>query len=315
MENAVKDYAAGLAAGLATVTVGHPFDTVKVNLQARSPVAHASAIRCAGWILNHEGVRGLYKGATSSFAGMAVEGSLLFGIYSQTKARLQGGEAAARTPNLSTVLPSAAFGGGIISLILCPTELVKCRLQVQEKGSSSKELRRYSGPLDCAKKTIHAGGVPGLFRGLSATFFRESVGNMCFFATYETSRSFMLSHLSKETSLSSRLQASSFSQTLFEAVVGIVSGGVSGMAFWVAVLPFDVAKTRIQTALDLSESRSLLFNLRKIRRELGFRGLYTGLGPTLVRAFPANAAAIVTWELTAKLLGSRQLHTLESSLV
>jgi hypothetical protein len=48
----------------------------------------------------------------------------------------------------------------------------------------------------------------------------------------------------------------------------------------------------------------------QIYKELGFRGLYAGLGPTLARAFPANAAAMVTWELTARLLGVRR-HELQ----
>ncbi len=31
MDHAFKDYVAGLAAGVATVVIGHPFDTVKVG--------------------------------------------------------------------------------------------------------------------------------------------------------------------------------------------------------------------------------------------------------------------------------------------
>lgn len=34
-------------------------------------------------------IKGLYRGATPSFVGMAFESSLLFGIYSQTKQALQ----------------------------------------------------------------------------------------------------------------------------------------------------------------------------------------------------------------------------------
>lgn len=40
----------------------------------------------------------------------------------------------------------------------------------------------------------------------------------------------------------------------------------------------------------------------QIRKESGIAGLYAGLSPTLVRAFPANAAAIVAWELAARML-------------
>jgi solute carrier family 25 carnitine/acylcarnitine transporter 20/29 len=41
-------------------------------------------------------------------------------------------------------------------------------------------------------------------------------------------------------------------------------------------------------------------------RELGVGGCYAGLGPTLARAFPANAAAIVAWEYSAKILGIKR---------
>jgi hypothetical protein len=36
-------------------------------------------------------VKGLYKGATSAFVGVALESSVLFGAYSQAKAALQVG--------------------------------------------------------------------------------------------------------------------------------------------------------------------------------------------------------------------------------
>lgn len=38
------------------------------------------------------------------------------------------GEIPSKKPQLQVIIPSAAFGGAIISFILCPTELVKvCR--------------------------------------------------------------------------------------------------------------------------------------------------------------------------------------------
>lgn len=88
-----KDYVAGLLAGVAAVATGHPFDTVKVKLQTHNTEAHLVQYRngfhCTARILKTEGIKGLYRGATSSFAGMALEGSLFFGIYSQTKKYLQ----------------------------------------------------------------------------------------------------------------------------------------------------------------------------------------------------------------------------------
>ncbi|OAY84789.1 Mitochondrial arginine transporter BAC1 [Ananas comosus] len=82
--------------------------------------------------------------------------------------------------------------------------------------------------------------------------------------------------------------------------------GISGVAFWSAVLPYDVAKTVIQTSSDTHSSRNPFRTLSLIHSRAGLSGCYAGLGPTLARAFPANAAAIVTWEFTAKLLGIRR---------
>ncbi|PIA36588.1 hypothetical protein AQUCO_03300054v1 [Aquilegia coerulea] len=223
-----KDYIAGLAAGVSTVITGHPFDTVKVKLQKHNTEVHGikyrNALHCTGRILQNEGVRGLYRGATSSFIGMAFESSLLFGIYSQTKQSLQG-EVNSSKPQLQVIIPSAAFGGAIISFILCPSELVKCRMQVQGTDSMVLKHNRYSGPLDCALKTIKNEGVNGLFRGGLTTLLRESIGNAVFFSTYEYVRYYMQLHLNPPSSGSNNQP-----NALIDVGVGIMSGGAAGVA-------------------------------------------------------------------------------------
>ncbi|CAI7784496.1 unnamed protein product [Closterium sp. NIES-54] len=463
---AVKDFTAGVAAGVALVVTGHPFDTVKVKLQASnvsngsSSASHASlgapryrsAWQCTSHILRTEGIPGLYRGATSSFIGVAVESSLLFGSYTQIKTALQNGERA--VPTAGTVATAAGLAGGLISFVLCPTELVKCRLQVQAQSpalspaasvytaaaapaaasagaskrvsamsrltpsfaaaahpapfstnaafpslartpaaaatsaaaaaaatSQRQEIHsqsplqqqalmqqqqqqrvvgsagHYKGPWDCVVQTVKADGPQGLFRGLAATALRESLGNIGFFLTYEAIKHRLLPVLapsspshsspSSSSSASSDLSvenvyegssrdreasrrrdvadgrggegegvlrgreaegvggASEWRRVAAEAATAIASGGIAGIVFWSAVLPFDVIKTRIQTA-DTSaspESLRMLSQCKAILRESGIRGFYAGLLPTLTRAFPANAAAVVAWELTSRLLG------------
>ncbi|XP_052180759.1 mitochondrial arginine transporter BAC1 isoform X3 [Diospyros lotus] len=241
-------------------------------------------------------VKGLYRGATSSFVGMAFESSLLFGIYSQTKQLLEGGVQSEK-PRPSVIIPSAAFGGAVISFVLCPSELVKCRMQIQGTDSLVPKSSTYDGPLDCALKTIKTEGATGIFRGGFTTLLRESIGNAVFFSTYEHVRYYM--HLQLKGTPSSQ-------NNLTDVGVGIMSGGLSGIAFWSAVLPLDVAKTIIQTSPDRGSTRNPFQILKLIYRRSGVKGCYTGLGPTILRAFPANAAAIVTWELAVKLLGIKR---------
>ncbi|KAL7088997.1 hypothetical protein ACP275_13G161700 [Erythranthe tilingii] len=295
-----KEYVAGMLAGVATVVVGHPFDTVKVKLQKHNTEAsgmkYKSGLHCTARILKTEGVKGLYRGATSSFVGMAFESSLAFGIYSQTKQLLQGGIQNDK-PQLLAIFPSAAFAGAVISFVLCPSELVKCRMQVQGTDSIVQSSSRYNGPIDCALKTIKSEGLTGIFRGGGATLLRESIGNAVFFSTYEHVRYYMRRSLR---------DASSDVSHFADVGIGIFSGGLGGIACWSAILPLDVAKTIIQTAPDKNHTRNPFQILEKIYKISGIRGCYTGLGPTIVRAFPANAAAIVTWELAMKMLGIKR---------
>ncbi|KAL3740070.1 hypothetical protein ACJRO7_021361 [Eucalyptus globulus] len=296
-----KEYVAGLVAGVATVITGHPFDTVKVKLQKHNTevggIKYRNGLHCAARVLQTEGVRGLYRGATSSFVGMAFESSLLFGIYSQTKQSLQRG-LQTDLPQPKVIIPAAAYGGAIISFVLCPSELVKCRMQVQGTDSAVPKSSRYSGPLDCAIKTVKAEGVTGIFRGGFTTLLRELIGNAFFFSTYEYVRHYMHLQLHRNSD-------SSRHRHLVDIGIGIVTGGLGGVAFWSAVLPLDVAKTIIQTAPDRDAPRNPFRVLSSIYERAGLRGCYAGFGPTLVRAFPANAAAIVTWELAMKVLGIR----------
>lgn len=292
-----KDFVAGLIAGVATVITGHPFDTVKVKLQKHNTesrgITYRGGLHCTARILKTDGVRGLYRGATSSFIGVSFESSLLFGIYSRTKQSLQGGDQNGR-PQPQVVIPSALYAGSIISFILCPSELVKCRMQVQGTDSLVPVSSRYSGPVDCALKTIKSEGATGIFRGGFTTLLRESIGNAVFFSVYENVRYYMHSRLRTDSNAHGNLM---------DMGIGILTGGLGGVAFWSAVLPLDVAKTIIQTSPDINSTRNPFLVLSSIYRNTGIRGCYTGLGPTILRAFPANAAAIVCWELAIKVLG------------
>lgn len=160
---------------------------------------------------------------------------------------------------------------------------------------------RFSSPLDCAVKTLQSEGVRGIFRGSLATLFREAIGNAVFFCTYEYSRYWMHSYLD-----SLQFSGSNHLSTAKDVGVGIMSGGISGMAFWAATLPLDVAKTIIQTDPDPNSSRNPFRILSMVYKRAGMGGCYAGLGPTLARAFPANAAAIVAWEYSAKVLAIRR---------
>jgi hypothetical protein len=72
------------------------------------------------------------------------------------------------------------------------------------------------------------------------------------------------------------------------------------MLGWSLAMPFDVPKTNVQSRYDTRVLGSYVPELVKIARQRGVLGLYSGLAPTLVRAFPANAALFLGVETGKK---------------
>ena len=67
--DALRDIASGTLGGLAQIASGHPFDTVKVNLQERgSETRFHGAVDCVRKLVAAEGLGGLYKGAAAPVA-------------------------------------------------------------------------------------------------------------------------------------------------------------------------------------------------------------------------------------------------------
>lgn len=80
-----------------------------------------------------------------------------------------------------------------------------------------------------------------------------------------------------------------------------MSGGVGGVCLWLSIFPADVVKSRIQIT---GSSEPALSVARAIIRSDGIRALYNGLGPTLLRTFPATGALFLAYEYTRKVMNS-----------
>ena len=82
----------------------------------------------------------------------------------------------------------------------------------------------------------------------------------------------------------------------------VMSGGIAGCAMWATVLPVDAAKTRIQAEFKGGRHDApLTAVMRAMWREGGLRCWWGGLAPTLLRAFPANAAQWFAWEAAQRM--------------
>ncbi|EFX89682.1 hypothetical protein DAPPUDRAFT_310330 [Daphnia pulex] len=288
---ATVDLIAGSLGGAANVFVGQSLDTVKVKMQT-FPALYNNMFSCFKTTFANDGIRGLYAGTVPALAANIAENSVLFAGYGVCQKAVAW---AIDTPNVQDLSPLANASAGFFaaffsSLTLCPTELVKCRLQaLQESQSLAKNGKtkvKSVGPWMITREIIKNEGFKGMFRGLVPTFAREMPGYFCFFGGYELCRH-MLTPPGK-------------SKDEIGAIRTIICGGVGGISLWVAIFPFDVIKSRVQ--VSNTASQPMMKMLFHIARTEGVMALYNGLGPTVIRTFPGTGALFLAYETSRKVM-------------
>lgn len=177
--------------GIALVYVGQPLDTVKVKMQT-FPHLYSNMINCFTETLRNDGIyRGLYAGTVPALATNVVENSVLFLCYGFCQKIMQRITEVESTEKLSIVSNATAgfLASFFSSLAICPTELIKCKLQAMHEIKKQHETlgKRFEsvGPFKLTAQIIRNEGPLGLFRGLVPTLVREMPGYFCFFGGYE----------------------------------------------------------------------------------------------------------------------------------
>ncbi|EFJ46784.1 hypothetical protein VOLCADRAFT_62332 [Volvox carteri f. nagariensis] len=87
-----------------------------------------------------------------------------------------------------------------------------------------------------------------------------------------------------------------------EEAINAVSGAVAGLVTAVFVCPLDVLKTRLQ--VTKASSTSISGGIRAIIAHEGTRGMYKGLGPTLLALLPNWAVYFVVYDSLKRRLGA-----------
>lgn len=281
------DLMGGSMGGVASVYVGQPLDTVKVKMQT-FPDLYRGMVGCFSQTLKRDGVRGLYAGTVPALAANIAENSVLFAAYGVCQKAVAYSTGVQKVEDLSTFSNASAgfFAAFFSSLTLCPTELVKCRLQAMREMAAmqNKEPERI-GPWKLTRQILKSDGIPGLFRGLTSTFAREMPGYFFFFGGYEASRALMTPPGKTKDEIG--------------PLKTMICGGIAGVILWTAIFPTDVVKSRIQVA---GSTEPMITVTRQILRTEGVAALYNGLGPTVVRTFPATGALFLAYEGTKKVL-------------
>ncbi|KAK7925550.1 hypothetical protein WMY93_007860 [Mugilogobius chulae] len=194
---AIIDLSAGAIGGAACVFSGQPLDTAKVKMQT-FPKMYRGFVHCVVSTYRQVGVRGLYQGTTPALMANIAENSVLFMSYGFCQQVIRFAAGLHNDAVLSDMQKACAGSVASIfsSLVLCPTELVKCRLQAMYEMEASGKIAKSQNTVWSVVKTImKTEGFVGFFNGLTTTIAREVPGYFCFFGAYELCRTGFADHM------------------------------------------------------------------------------------------------------------------------
>ncbi|XP_065058964.1 mitochondrial carnitine/acylcarnitine carrier protein-like [Rhopilema esculentum] len=184
-------------------------------------------------------------------------------------------------------------GAGGISLVFAghPLDTIKVRLQTQPHPKFG-ELPQFNGLLDCAYKTIKNEGFRGLYKGMGTPLLIATPMCAVGFWGYGVGRA---------------LQTSRDSLALSNFQI-LKAGMLSGFLISFMNAPGERIKCLLQVQKGSGSSKvkfkGPVHCAVQIYKESGLRkGLYKGLGFTLLRDIPASGAYFVTYEYAIRNLG------------
>ncbi|CAO3690061.1 unnamed protein product [Umbelopsis ramanniana] len=162
----------------------------------------------------------------------------------------------------------AGAGAGIVSsIVTCPLDVVKTRLQNQ--GTGHPGIALYRGTYGTLSRIWMEEGIRGLYRGLGPTIFGYLPTWAIYFTVYDYCKERVGSQIGKEDD---------------HWLVHILSAMTAGATSTTMTNPLWVIKTRFMTQNERTAYRynNTLHAFKTITREEGLGGFYKGLGPSLL---------------------------------
>lgn len=268
----IKEAVAGATAGIVGTVLGYPLDAIKTNMQtSQQPIGRVMAA-----IHAREGIVGFYRGIASPLVALTVLNTLNFSSYASFRSML------CTSPLEDTgkawewrFAAAGAAAGPLAALISTPFEMIK----------TQQQLRRASvamGSWQTARHLLAFHGIRALYIGHTVNSIREVVFLGTYFGVYEHVKS-------------------AFTDLLPAKIAVPLAGGLAGAVGWFVSFPLDNIKSNIQgTAIQADRvvrKRSLQV-FADILRVKGLSGLYTGVLPSVLRAWIVSASRFSAYELS-----------------
>ncbi|PIC24414.1 hypothetical protein B9Z55_017766 [Caenorhabditis nigoni] len=236
-----------------------PLDIVKCRIQV-NPANYGGLIQGFKVTMTEDGLRGLGRGWAPTFIGYSAQGLGKYGFYEVFKNVYSSalGEENAYIWRTPVYLAASASAEVIADTMLAPMEAVKVRMQTSTTAPST--LRA------CAPMIYRTEGLSGFFKGLPPLWTRQIPYTMMKFACFERTVELLYQYVVPKP----REECSKGEQL----IVTFTAGYIAGVFCAVVSHPPDVIVSKL--------NQNASSTIGSLVKELGFSGLWGGLGPRII---------------------------------
>lgn len=244
--------------------------------------------------LAKEGMRGLYRGVSAPLVASTPIYAISFWGYDIGQRLVQHfKQDTTQELNLLEIAAAGGFSALPTTVVMAPTERIKCLLQVQSHVAGKPQ---YAGMTDCALQVYRQGGISSLYKGTMLTLMRDVPGSIFWFGTYEVIKRALV-----------KMQGIEDSSKLSPLAV-MTAGGFAGMACWGVSIPPDVLKSRFQTAPEGKYNGIFDVYTTLVKTE-GYGSLFTGFRPAMIRKLDSSLIIVSCCPAKERRLSRVWLHS------
>ncbi|RHZ84094.1 hypothetical protein Glove_85g80 [Diversispora epigaea] len=254
-----------LACGI-THTFVTPLDLVKCRRQV-NPNIYKGNFDGWGKIYRGSGFGGLYTGWVPTFIGYSFQGAAKYGFYELFKKTYSdlAGEENAHKYRTGLYLAASASAEVLADIALCPWEALKVRMQTSTEPFAKSTVEGFN-------KILKNESISGFYKGLTPLWARQVPYTMMKFASFEKTVEYIYKNLGKPKESYNKLE---------QLGVSFLGGYIAGVFCAIVSHPADTLVSKLNN-VKKAEGESTLALSSKIVKELGFTGIWRGLGTRVI---------------------------------
>ncbi|KAF2755052.1 mitochondrial carrier [Pseudovirgaria hyperparasitica] len=269
----------GVAGGIEAFST-YPFEFTKTRVQLHQEKGISQKLprnpyKIAFQLYRDEGLRAMYKGCGSLVVGSIAKDAVRFLSFDTVKN-------AFKDPETGTLSPLRNMLGGMVSGVVAsifavtPTERLKTALIDDARGA-----KRYKNGVHAIQLIIKEDGLKGLYRGFVGTTLKQAGATSFRMGSYNIIKDYE--------------RTKGITQN---TAVNFINGSIAGIITTVSTQPFDVIKTRSQTAKVTTTKQAIA----SVMKYDGIKGFWRGTVMRLSRTVFSGGILFTSAEAVAKII-------------